>query len=252
MDDAVDAAIIGALGVAVCGGFSWLQSSQAAKHEDRRHREAADREDRRDREERLDARKVEVYGALLSWLAAVDGQLRDLWASFIKWGRHGGIEAKQAEYRTTTPPDSWDLPPRLDAALRAQLEVFAPAHIVKLALSLDFIAIRTADEARSLGRQAIRAADEGRKHEIPSAAGRQAEEELSVAESVIGGIYKRWRLRHAVLLNAVRYDMNNREVLPTDRGYLDWEALPEDNLHDIPASDLPQPVRATIAHPSKA
>jgi len=70
------------------------------------------------------------------------------------------------------------------------------------------------------------------------------------AELVIGGFYKKWRVRQAVLLNAVRYDMNNREVLPTDRGYLDWDAFPDDTLSDIPAGDLPGPVRAAIAMPS--
>jgi len=239
MDDAVAAALIGVSGVVVGAGLSWFQAHQSANREDRRHRE-----------ERLDERKVDVYGRLLYWMADVDGQLRDMWASFIKWGRHGGVDVKQAEYRSTTPPDSWVPAPRLDGALRAQLDVFAPAHIVKLALSLDFVAIRTADEALSLGRHAISTAEKGRTRVGPGPADRPEDDVMSRAELVIGGFYKKWRVRQAVLLNAVRYDMNNREVLPTDRGYLDWDAFPDDSLSDIPASDLPDPVRAAIAMPS--
>jgi len=85
MGDAVAAALIGVAGVVVGAGLSWFQAHQSANREDRRHRE-----------ERLDERKVDVYGRLLCWMADVDGHLRDLWASFMKWGRHGGVDVKQA------------------------------------------------------------------------------------------------------------------------------------------------------------
>jgi hypothetical protein len=73
---------------------------------------------------------------------------------------------------------------------------------------------------------------------------------MSRAELVIGGFYKKWRIRHAMLLNAVRYEMNNRDALLTDRCNLDRDAFSDDSLPDTPASELPDRVRAAIAAPS--
>ena len=191
MTEAVFVAIVGVGGTllgAVVGGTTDLlkvKKEDEARKSDRRWDERSKR-----------------YNELVTWVAATDHYLHDLYYSYGEYAQRGSLDpeggwmvqtVKQQEYRRTFAPSDWDQLPRpLDETVMSSLRIVAPVQIRDLADKADKMARRMVDELRSLGLWSVTQKARGEAKDTEN------------ADAVIGGLYETWCEYSDDLLDALR------------------------------------------------